>query len=82
MLFDFASISSREQYKLLVSTITPRPIAWVVSQSTAGGLNAAPFSFFNAFSGDPPVFEGLRPAKPYENWAQFEMMAEARKRRG
>jgi len=55
MLFDFAAISPRERYKLLVSTITPRPIAWVVSQDLNGQLNAAPFSFFNALSGDPPV---------------------------
>lgn len=55
MLFDFATISPRECYKLLVSTVTPRPIAWVVSQDANGRLNAAPFSFFNAFSGNPPV---------------------------
>jgi len=55
MLFDFAEISTRDRYKLLVSTITPRPIAWVVSQDSAGHLNAAPFSFFNAFAGNPPV---------------------------
>jgi flavin reductase (DIM6/NTAB) family NADH-FMN oxidoreductase RutF len=55
MLFDFASISARERYKLLVSTIVPRPIAWIVSQDLHGHLNAAPFSFFNAFGGDPPV---------------------------
>jgi len=40
---------------LLVATITPRPIAWVVTQNANGRLNAAPFSFFNAFSGEPPV---------------------------
>ena len=55
MLFDFAELPSRERYKLLVSTITPRPIAWIVSQNSAGRLNAAPFSFFNAFAGNPPV---------------------------
>ena len=55
MFFDFALISPRERYKLLVSTITPRPIAWVVTQDATGHLNAAPFSFFNAFAGDPPV---------------------------
>jgi len=55
MLFDFAGLSGREQYKLLVATITPRPIAWVVTQNANGRLNAAPFSFFNAFSGEPPV---------------------------
>jgi flavin reductase (DIM6/NTAB) family NADH-FMN oxidoreductase RutF len=55
MLFDFATIEARERYKLMVSTIVPRPIAWVVTQDSQGQLNAAPFSFFNAFAGDPPV---------------------------
>ena len=55
MLFDFAELPPRERYKLLVSTITPRPIAWIVSQSATGRPNAAPFSFFNAFAGNPPV---------------------------
>src|SRR6516225_5946429 len=55
MFYDFAKLDSKERYKLLVSTVTPRPIAWVVSQSKDGVLNAAPFSFFNAFSGEPPV---------------------------
>jgi len=55
MLFDFAAMAPRAGYKLLVSTVTPRPIAWVVSQNPQGQLNAAPFSFFNVFSGDPPV---------------------------
>jgi flavin reductase (DIM6/NTAB) family NADH-FMN oxidoreductase RutF len=55
MLFDFASIPARERYKLMVSTIVPRPIAWIVTQDLHGQLNAAPFSFFNALAGDPPV---------------------------
>lgn len=59
MLFEFAAISGKERYKLLVSTITPRPIAWVVSQDANGRLNAAPFSFFNAFVG---VIEFVRTA--------------------
>ncbi len=55
MLFDFAAIPPREGSKLLVSTVTPRPIAWISSQNANGQLNAAPFSFFNVFAGDPPV---------------------------
>lgn len=65
MLFDLATIDPSLGYKLLVSTVTPRPIAWVVSQDGRGVLNAAPFSFFNAFSPDPPVVGigvGRRPA--------------------
>ncbi len=55
MLFDFETISLQERYKLLISTVVPRPIAWVVTQNLQGRLNAAPFSFFNAFSQDPPT---------------------------
>jgi len=55
MLFDFAGLEPRNRYKLLVSTIVPRPIAWVVSQDEQGRRNAAPFSFFNAFAQEPPL---------------------------
>jgi flavin reductase (DIM6/NTAB) family NADH-FMN oxidoreductase RutF len=55
MLFDFTTLPMRERYKLLVSTVVPRPIAWVVSQDEAGVTNAAPFSFFNALSSEPPI---------------------------
>src|ERR1700681_4625201 len=55
MLFDFADTSNQNVYKLLVATIGPRPIAWVTTQDTDGTVNAAPFSFFNAMSGNPPV---------------------------
>ena len=39
----------------MVSTIVPRPIAWVVTQSAEGVVNAAPYSFFNGVGGDPPL---------------------------
>lgn len=55
MQFDFSRLDPRDGYKLMVSTVVPRPIAWVVTQSPEGQLNAGPFSFFNTFSGDPPV---------------------------
>lgn len=56
MIFDFAELSAKDRYKLMVSTILPRPIAWVVTQSAAGVVNAAPYSFFNGIGGDPPLF--------------------------
>lgn len=55
MLFDFAALSGTDRYKLLVSTIVPRPIAWVVTQDPEGRLNAAPYSFFNVFGQEPPL---------------------------
>jgi flavin reductase (DIM6/NTAB) family NADH-FMN oxidoreductase RutF len=55
MLFDFAKLKHENAYKLLISTVVPRPIAWVTTQDVDGSINAAPFSFFNAVSGNPPV---------------------------
>jgi flavin reductase (DIM6/NTAB) family NADH-FMN oxidoreductase RutF len=55
MLFDFATLKDENAYKLLISTVVPRPIAWVTTQDVDGSVNAAPFSFFNAVSGKPPV---------------------------
>lgn len=55
MHYDFSQLSGRNAYKLLVSTIVPRPIAWIVSQNAQGQVNAAPFSFFNAMADDPPT---------------------------
>jgi flavin reductase (DIM6/NTAB) family NADH-FMN oxidoreductase RutF len=55
MYFDFSQIDGGRAYKLLACTIVPRPIAWVVTQDANGKTNAAPFSFFNAFSGAPPI---------------------------
>lgn len=55
MEFDFAKLAPDERYKILTSTIVPRPIAWVTTLSTSGAGNAAPFSFFNAMSKDPPI---------------------------
>jgi len=35
--------------------IVPRPIGWISTMSRAGQVNLAPYSFFNAFSGWPPI---------------------------
>ena len=53
MKIDPALQSPAENYKLLTNLVVPRPIAWITSRSTAGVTNLAPFSFFNAVSGDP-----------------------------
>lgn len=55
MYFDIEQLDGRRSYKLLTATIVPRPIAWVVTIDADGVTNAAPFSFFNFFSGTPPV---------------------------
>ncbi len=53
--FDLGAMTKGDTYKLLASVILPRPIAWVVSKSQDGALNAAPYSFFNILSSDPPL---------------------------
>lgn len=35
--------------------VGPRPIGWISTQSSAGTLNLAPYSFFNAFNYTPPI---------------------------
>jgi len=55
MQFDFEKIGAENAYKLVVASVVPRPVAWVVTQDEKGVVNAAPYSFFNAFSSDPVV---------------------------
>ncbi|MBF6634364.1 MAG: flavin reductase family protein, partial [Planococcus sp. (in: Bacteria)] len=45
----------RDNYKLLVGSIIPRPIAFVTTQSEEGVVNGAPFSYFNIVSSNPPM---------------------------
>lgn len=48
-------LSQKENYKLLIGSIIPRPIALVTTESDDNVLNIAPFSFFNVVSSDPPI---------------------------
>jgi flavin reductase (DIM6/NTAB) family NADH-FMN oxidoreductase RutF len=55
-----AQIPYRDFYRILLSSVAPRPIAWV-STLNNGHLNLAPFSFFNAVSAKPPLL-GFSPS--------------------
>jgi len=55
MQIDMTTLPVAQRYKVLTSTVTPRPIAWVVTQDADGLVNAAPYSFFNAMGDDPPM---------------------------
>lgn len=55
MRFDLSELDAQTSYKLLAGLIVPRPIALVTTIGKNGGHNAAPYSFFNAFSEDPPL---------------------------
>jgi flavin reductase (DIM6/NTAB) family NADH-FMN oxidoreductase RutF len=73
MDFAAADLSPDRIYKLLVSTVMPRPIALVSTLAADGTVNAAPFSFFNVFSNAPPLLvlgvEGNRrgDGRPYKD---------------
>lgn len=47
-------LSPKEAYNVLVSAISPRPIAFVSTVSLTGVANLAPFSFFVAGGANPP----------------------------
>jgi flavin reductase (DIM6/NTAB) family NADH-FMN oxidoreductase RutF len=55
MEFDFEVLAKEIRYKLLCAYVAPRPIALVTTISSEGIGNAAPISFFNVISDDPPV---------------------------
>lgn len=48
-------LEPREMYRLLVTSVVPRPIAWVSTTDRQGIDNLAPFSFFNALCATPPL---------------------------
>ncbi|MDN8589391.1 flavin reductase family protein [Paenibacillus sp. 11B] len=53
---DPRELTGRENYKLMSGSVVPRPIAFVTTLSQDGSvINAAPFSFFNVVSSDPPL---------------------------
>jgi flavin reductase (DIM6/NTAB) family NADH-FMN oxidoreductase RutF len=55
MLFNTTKYTPEQFYFLMIQTIIPRPIAWVLSDHGNGTYNMAPFSFFNAVAADPPI---------------------------
>lgn len=52
---DPQTLSRRQRYTLLTSTVIPRPIGWISTLDAEGRSNLAPFSFFNAVTSEPPT---------------------------
>ena len=80
MQIDPASLSSRDAYRLMISCIIPRPIAFVTTLSREGVTNLAPFSFFNGVSTDPPVISiavaTKRDGSKKDTWRNIEETGE------
>jgi flavin reductase (DIM6/NTAB) family NADH-FMN oxidoreductase RutF len=54
-VIDPKNTSPGDLYQYLISTVNPRPIAFVSTVDAEGRPNLAPFSFFNCFSANPPI---------------------------
>lgn len=62
MDFDFTRLPDQDRYRLLTNFVGPRPIALVSTIGADGTHNAAPMSFFNVFSHEPPILIlGIQP---------------------
>ena len=46
---------TKDFHQFMLGAVAPRPIAFVSSLSPEGVPNLAPYSFFNAFSSNPPI---------------------------
>jgi len=55
MEIDIKELTPSQIYKLMISVIVPRPIAWISTISKDGTYNVAPFSYFAGVSSEPPV---------------------------
>lgn len=48
-------IPTKDFHQFLLGSVAPRPIAFVSTIDEDGNANLAPYSFFNAFSSNPPI---------------------------
>jgi flavin reductase (DIM6/NTAB) family NADH-FMN oxidoreductase RutF len=55
MIIDPKTVSAPIAYQVLTGAVIPRPIGFISSISKSGVVNLAPFSFFNAVCGEPPM---------------------------
>ena len=53
MHYTIENLETTDVYKLISNIVTPRPIAWVSTQSSKDILNLAPFSYFTPLSSSP-----------------------------
>ncbi|MBX2929439.1 MAG: flavin reductase family protein [Saprospiraceae bacterium] len=55
LTIDPKSVTQVDLHQYMLACISPRPIAFVSTMDAEGRPNLAPYSFFNAFSSNPPV---------------------------
>jgi len=55
LVIDPKTTPTRDFHQYLLGAVAPRPIAFVSTIDEDGNANLAPYSFFNAFSSNPPI---------------------------
>ena len=55
LTIDPNEINQKDLHQFILGTVAPRPIAFVSTLDDQGRQNLAPYSFFNAFSSNPPI---------------------------
>ncbi len=55
LTIDPTQIPTKDLHQYILGAVSPRPIAFASTVSTDGIPNLAPYSFFNAFSSNPPI---------------------------
>ena len=76
MDINFAELKPTQIYHLLVQSILPRPIAWIMTEQENGKMNIAPFSFFTPVCSNPPTFVvsigNKSPEQPKDTYANLQ----------
>lgn len=55
LTIDPTQIATKDLHQYILAAVAPRPIAFASTISIDGVPNLAPYSFFNAFSSNPPI---------------------------
>ena len=55
LTIDPTQIPTKDLHQYILGAVAPRPIAFASTLSADGTPNLAPYSFFNAFSSNPPI---------------------------
>lgn len=75
-----SELSTQQLYSYLTYAVAPRPICFASTIDRHGNVNLSPFSFFNLFSGNPPVciFSPLRSMRSNTTKHTYENILEVK----
>ena len=72
-----ADLTPAQWHPFLVGAVAPRPVAFVSTIDAEGRVNLSPYSFFNAFSSNPPILV-FSPANRVRNNTQKHTLQNVR----